>query len=102
MPDINISCSNDGLVSSCCANVQQEEDMPVTKLYAWVYSTKYREQVYTQKSEVWHTSITACEYDGMSHIRRLNQPRDTITILQIYEWIVETETPSNIIGTKPL
>ena len=81
IPNINLSCINNGMVSSCCKNSE------TATLYKWIYYIPDEEL--KSESHAWYETFDQCKEDALCNVNTYCQEKGAIH-LYIYRWIVET------------
>ena len=73
IPNINLSCINNGMVSSCYKNsVDKFETAP---LYKWIY---YIPDGESYESHAWYETFDQCEEDALCNVNTYCQDKDVI------------------------
>ena len=84
IPNINLSCINNGMVSSCCKN--SVDKFETATLYKWIY---YIPDVESYESYAWYETFDQCKEDALCNVNTYCQDKDAIH-LYIYRWNVGT------------
>ena len=69
-PDINLSCGNNNVNSSCCKwnSLVEEEETQNAHGYKWIYSIKYNDQTVVYDSRTCHSNLQTCYTDAVNTI----------------------------------
>ena len=85
IPNINLSCINNGMVSSCCKNSLDKYE--TATLYKWIYYIPDEEL--KSESHAWYKTFGQCKEDVLCNVNTYCQEKGAIH-LYIYRWIVGT------------
>ena len=79
IPNINLSCINNGMVSSCCKN-------SVDKCESGCITLEHDEEF---RHDAWYETFDQCKEDALHNAHMYHPDKDGIH-LDIYRWIVAT------------
>ena len=85
IPNINLSCINNGMVSSCCKN--SVDKFETATFYKWIYYIPDEEL--KSESHAWYETFDQCKEDALCNVNTYCQEKGAIH-LYIYRWIVGT------------
>ena len=86
IPNINLSCINNGMVSSCCKN--NVDKFETATFYKWIY---YIPDAELQKeSYAWYETFDQCKEDALCNAHMYHSDTQETIHLYIYRWIVRT------------
>ena len=96
IPNINLSCINNGMVSSCCKS--DVDQMETATLYKWIYYIPDKEL--KNESNAWYETFDQCNEDAIHNIQIYHSHTPEVIHLYIYRWIVGT--PSMVFYKRKL
>ena len=79
-PNINLSCINNDMVSSCCKS--DVDKMETATLYKWIYYIP--DKVLKNVSTAWYETSDQCTEDALHNIQRCHPNMQDILHLYIY------------------
>ena len=85
IPNINLSCINNGMVISCCKN--SVDKFETAKLYKWIY---YIPDGESYESHAWYETFDWCNQDALCNVNIYHPDTQDTMHLHIYRWIVGT------------
>ena len=84
IPNINLSCINNGMVSSCCKN--SVDKFETATLYKWMYYMHDEEF----RHEAWYETFDQCKKDALHNAHMYHPDTQDVIHLYIHRWIVGT------------
>ena len=86
IPNINLSCINNDMVSSCCKN--SVDKIETATLYKWIYYIPDKEL--KNDANAWYETFDQCKDDALCNIHMYHPETHNAIHLYIYRWIVGT------------
>ena len=86
IPNINLSCINNGMVSSCCKN--SVDKIETATIYKWIYYIPDEEL--KSESHAWYETFDQCKEDAFHNAHMYNPDTQGAIHLYITRWIVGT------------
>ena len=84
IPNINLSCINNGMVSSCCKN--SVDKFETATFYKWIYYIHDAEL--KNESYAWYETFDQCKEDALCNVHMYHPDIQDAIHLYIYRWIV--------------
>ena len=98
--NINLSCINNGMISSCCKNDSESPEMPT--FYKWIFTIKQSESIFCNTSAAWFENFTQYYEDALHNIQMCCVESEEIIQLFIYEWKVGTQQSARMVYQQKL
>ena len=100
IPNINLSCINNGMISSCCKSDSESTEMPT--FYKWIFTIRRNERIFQNTSAAWFENFAQCNEDALHNIQVCSVESEAIVQLFIYEWKVCTQQSARLVYQKKL
>ena len=98
--NINLSCINNGMISSCCKNDSESTEMPT--FYKWIFTIRHNERIFCNTSAKWFENFAQCNEDALHNIQMCCVESEEIVQLFIYEWKVDTQQSVRLVYQKKM
>ena len=95
---INLSCINNGMISSCC----KSECTEMPSFYKWIFTIKQNERIFCNTPAAWFENFPQCNEDALHNIQMFHVESKAIVQLFIYEWKVGTRQSARLVYQKKL
>ena len=100
IPNINLSCINNGMISSCCKSDSESTQMPT--FYKWIFSIRRNERIFHNTSPAWFENFAQYNEDALHNIQLCCVDSEELIQLFIYEWKVGTQQSARLVYQKKL
>ena len=100
IPNINLSCINNGMISSCCKSDSESTEMPT--FYKWIFTMRHNERIFHNTSAAWFENFAQCNEAALHNIQMCCVESEEIVQLFIYEWKVNTQQSVRLVYQKKM